>query len=46
MSSISETSVWIRFFTEAGIPAGDAANYAILFTDNRIKQHMLLDLNR
>ncbi|KAF2354153.1 Sterile alpha motif/pointed domain [Trinorchestia longiramus] len=46
MSSISETSNWIKFFTEAGIPASDATNYALLFTDNRIKQHMLLDLNR
>lgn len=46
MSSISQTSKWIKFFTEAGIPAGDAANYAILFTDNRIKLDMLMDLNR
>lgn len=46
MSSISETSVWLKFFTEAGIPAGEATNYAIIFTDNRIKTDMLLDLNR
>lgn len=46
MSSISDTSVWLKFFTEAGIPAGDATNYAITFTDNRIKMDMLLDLNR
>ncbi|XP_076066555.1 uncharacterized protein LOC143039960 [Oratosquilla oratoria] len=46
MSSISDTSVWIKFFTEAGIPAGEATNYAILFSDNRIKQDMLMDLNK
>ena len=46
MSSISDTSAWLKFFTEAGIPAGEATNYAITFTDNRIKTDMLLDLNR
>ena len=46
MSSISETSVWLKFFTEAGIPASDATTYAITFTDNRIKQEMILDLNK
>ena len=44
MSSISETSAWIKFFTGAGIPASEATNYAILFADNRIKQNMLMDL--
>ncbi|XP_064081229.1 uncharacterized protein C19orf47-like isoform X1 [Macrobrachium nipponense] len=46
MSSISETSVWLKFFTEAGIPPSDATTYAITFTDNRIKQEMILDLNK
>ncbi|KAH3853471.1 hypothetical protein DPMN_095995 [Dreissena polymorpha] len=39
-------SFWIGFFKEAGIPAGDAANYAVTFSDNRITRSMLLDLNK
>lgn len=46
MSDISETSLWLKFFTDAGIPPSDATGYAITFTDNRIKQGMLLDLNK
>jgi len=40
------TRFWISFFVEAGIPPAAAANYAIIFTDNRIQKHMLLDLNK
>lgn len=39
-------SFWIGFFKEAGIPPGDAANYAVTFTDNRITRTMLLDLTK
>ncbi|CAG5127385.1 unnamed protein product [Candidula unifasciata] len=46
MASISETSYWINFFTTAGIPAGDSAHYAIMFSDNRITKEMLLDLSK
>lgn len=41
-----DMSYWIKFFTEAGIPASDAAHYAVLFTDNRIQRGMLIDLNK
>ena len=39
-------SFWIKFFTDAGVPAGDAANYAVTFTDNRISRAMLTDLTK
>lgn len=41
-----ETSYWINFFTAAGIPAGDATHYAVVFCDNRITKDMLLDLSK
>lgn len=45
-NNFSETSYWINFFTTAGIPAGDSAHYAIMFSDNRITKEMLLDLSK
>ena len=39
-------TVWIKFFSDAGIPAGVSANYAVLFTEHRIQQDMLMDLNK
>ncbi|XP_075043160.1 uncharacterized protein C19orf47 homolog [Mixophyes fleayi] len=47
MASVTlATSEWISFFKEAGIPAGPAVNYAVMFVDNRIQKTMLMDLNK
>ena len=39
-------SFWLKFFIDAGIPAGEAANHAVTFTNHRIQSDMLLDLNK
>jgi len=46
MSEITDTSSWMKFFTDAGVPPGEATSYAVTFSNNRIKQDMLLDLNK
>ncbi|GFR15366.1 uncharacterized protein C19orf47 homolog, partial [Trichonephila clavata] len=40
------TSQWIQFFRKAGLPPNVAANYALIFYDNRIQVDMLLDLSK
>lgn len=40
------TSMWVKFFTDSGIPHSVAANYAVTFFDNRMTRNMLLDLNK
>ncbi|XP_022256464.1 uncharacterized protein C19orf47 homolog isoform X2 [Limulus polyphemus] len=40
------TSEWIEFFSNAGLPASVAANYAITFIDHRIRTDMLTDLTK
>ncbi|OTF76801.1 hypothetical protein BLA29_008461, partial [Euroglyphus maynei] len=37
---------WKRFFIDAGLPSDVADNYAIIFTENRIRFDMLDELNK
>ncbi|GFW26359.1 uncharacterized protein C19orf47 homolog [Trichonephila clavipes] len=46
MAKTMDTSQWIQFFRKAGLPPNVAANYALIFYDNRIQVDMLLDLSK
>ncbi|GFT37531.1 uncharacterized protein C19orf47 [Nephila pilipes] len=46
MAKTMDTSQWIQFFRKAGLPPNVAANYALIFFDNRIQVDMLLDLSK
>jgi len=40
------TARWQGFFKDAGIPGGPAGDYAIIFSDNRMRMDMLNELNK
>lgn len=46
MSQTFDTPQWLAFFTKAGLPPNVAANYALIFSDNRIQLDMLMDLSK
>lgn len=39
-------AIWVKFFTNAGIPSQAAAGYAHVFVENRMQMDMLADLNK
>eukprot|EP00112_Aurelia_sp_Birch-Aquarium-sp1_P019787 Seg4963.1 transcript_id=Seg4963.1/GoldUCD/mRNA.D3Y31 product="putative protein C19orf47-like" protein_id=Seg4963.1/GoldUCD/D3Y31 len=40
------TTRWENFFKDAGIPKAPATDYAMIFTDNRMRMDMLNELNK
>lgn len=45
-TSSSSSPDWVKFFTAAGIPSRYAAKYAVTFSEHRIQEDMLKDLNK
>ncbi|XP_062503639.1 uncharacterized protein C19orf47-like isoform X2 [Corticium candelabrum] len=43
---MSSAKQWTLFFKEAGLPSGVAFEYAVIFSDNRMKDDMLGELNK
>jgi hypothetical protein len=43
---MSTTQQWTQFFRDSGLPETVAFEYGVIFSDNRMKDDMLGDLNK